>query len=265
MSLYLSQLILNPRSRNVRADLADCHGMHRTLLRAFPRATDADTQHGARERFGVLYRVETDGRSGVTRVLVQSRVEPDWDEVTEVDGAYFVALPDGSPNPAAKEISDALAGLRAGMSLVFRLRANPTRRVSSASADDPLRGKRVELQTEEQWQAWLARKGELGGFRVVTARGQAELAERGAGARAAFGSEAWGSSRTAVPDARAIQNLKLNGVKGTRDSPRKLTFGSVLFDGRLVITDLDAFRLSLEQGIGSGKAYGFGLLSIAPD
>lgn len=30
------------------------------------------------------------------------------------------------------------------------------------------------------------------------------------------------------------------------------------------IVDLDTFRRSLERGIGSGKAYGFGLLSIAP-
>lgn len=45
---------------------------------------------------------------------------------------------------------------------------------------------------------------------------------------------------------------------------QRLTFSSVLFEGELEITDANAFRQTLAQGIGSGKAYGFGLLSIAP-
>jgi CRISPR system Cascade subunit CasE len=43
-----------------------------------------------------------------------------------------------------------------------------------------------------------------------------------------------------------------------------MTFGSVLFEGVLQVTDPDGFRETLATGIGSGKAYGFGLLSIAP-
>jgi len=43
-----------------------------------------------------------------------------------------------------------------------------------------------------------------------------------------------------------------------------MTFGSVLFEGRLTIDDVEKFRETLAIGIGSGKAYGFGLLSIAP-
>jgi CRISPR system Cascade subunit CasE len=42
-----------------------------------------------------------------------------------------------------------------------------------------------------------------------------------------------------------------------------MSFGSVLFEGELIVTDVKAFREALMQGIGSGKAYGFGLLSIA--
>ena len=36
-----------------------------------------------------------------------------------------------------------------------------------------------------------------------------------------------------------------------------------MFDGRLVVTDAALFRQTLVQGIGSGKAFGFGLLSVA--
>jgi CRISPR system Cascade subunit CasE len=43
-----------------------------------------------------------------------------------------------------------------------------------------------------------------------------------------------------------------------------MSFGNVLFDGRLQVTDAEVFRRTLTQGIGSGKAFGFGLLSVAP-
>jgi CRISPR system Cascade subunit CasE len=42
-----------------------------------------------------------------------------------------------------------------------------------------------------------------------------------------------------------------------------LSFGSVLFEGRLKVTDKEKFLDVLYAGIGTGKAYGFGLLSIA--
>jgi CRISPR system Cascade subunit CasE len=38
----------------------------------------------------------------------------------------------------------------------------------------------------------------------------------------------------------------------------------VVFEGRLRVTDAEAFRRALAAGIGSGKAFGFGLLSVAP-
>lgn len=49
-----------------------------------------------------------------------------------------------------------------------------------------------------------------------------------------------------------------------RTGKPNLTFGAVLFEGVLRVTDAAAFRAALERGIGSGKAYGFGLLSVAP-
>lgn len=39
---------------------------------------------------------------------------------------------------------------------------------------------------------------------------------------------------------------------------------SVLYEGVLKVTGPDLFRQTLIHGIGSGKAYGFGLLSVAP-
>ena len=59
--LYLSQLWLNPRSREAWRDLADVQGLHRTLMRAFPDAvatravgygTGDDAPGGARAAVG---------------------------------------------------------------------------------------------------------------------------------------------------------------------------------------------------------------------
>ena len=75
---YLSRLALNPRSREVRRDLADCQQLHRTIMSAFPQAGDGEP---ARERFGVLYRLDAD-RAENAFLLVQSRAEPDWSRLS---------------------------------------------------------------------------------------------------------------------------------------------------------------------------------------
>ena len=48
------------------------------------------------------------------------------------------------------------------------------------------------------------------------------------------------------------------------DCNHNLKFLSVQFDGILQVIEPKRFRKTLVEGIGSGKAYGFGLLSIAP-
>ena len=43
----------------------------------------------------------------------------------------------------------------------------------------------------------------------------------------------------------------------------KVRIRAVTYDGILTVTDADAFRLALSQGIGRGKAYGCGLITVA--
>jgi CRISPR system Cascade subunit CasE len=250
--MYLSRLILDPRNREVRRDLANCHDLHSRILCAFPQSSATDGN--ARAHFGVLYRVETDARSGDVQVIVQSAEVPDW---LTLPSGYLADLR-GHQNPECKDISAAYQGISAGMVLRFRLRANPTRRIArGGKSRDTLAGKRVELQTEEEWNAWITRKGELGGFHVldVTSKPDSPL-ERW---QAAFSVESVNNS--AVRDMRITRDLKVIGQKRGAQGKR-LTFGSVLFEGRLRVTDADRLRASLINGIGSGKAYGFGLVSI---
>jgi CRISPR system Cascade subunit CasE len=233
--LYLSRLCLNARERGVRRDLADCQALHRTLFTAFPQVPDAGG--GARAALGLLYRVEPTNEDGGVPVLVQSYAVPEWSRLSR---GYLLPEWDATEGYAVKSLGPFYRQLQTGMALRFRLHANPTRCV--AKRDDPLCGKRVELRHEEEQLAWLARKGADGGFRLLDVRAAAGIAD----VRASHGANVLGFRRDA-PEGR-----------------RRMTFGSVLFDGRLTITDTKRFLQTLTLGIGSGKAYGFGLLSVAP-
>jgi CRISPR system Cascade subunit CasE len=231
--MYLSRLLLDPRRRDVQRDLSDVHALHQRLLAAFPQR--ASSEPGARAQFGVLYRLD-ERASGAPQVLVQSHDQPNW---KALPGGY---LPDRPDNPACRAIDDFYAALEPGMVLRFRLRANPTRRVFQLKdGEDPKwRGKRVELQGDDNWLAWLQRKGEQHGFLLPG-----------------------GPTQPAYADVRITDEGKLQGRGAQQAGPERLTLAAVRFDGRLAITDIDRFRAALATGIGSGKAYGFGLLSVA--
>ena len=230
--MILSRLMLNPRSREAMRDLADCQELHRTILSAFSQSP----QSAPRGNFGILFRVEySEGRG--PEVLVQSKEMPQWRSLP----ASYICSPAES-----KDISHAWDAIAEGAVFGFRLRANPTRKIETKSgADGTTRnGKRVELRTEQQQIIWLTRKGANGGFEIVYVR-----------------------TATEVPDVRVSDEGKTRGFRspaGGTDGKHRLTFASVLFEGRLRVTEAEKFRATLAHGLGSAKAYGFGLLSIAP-
>ncbi len=93
-------------------------------------------------------------------------------------------------------------------------------------------GKRHGLFKEPDQRAWLERKGRDGGFAPLT------FEVRGA------------TSQTSMKGPQRAGGLQSHFL--------------VEFEGTLGITDSTRFATCLEQGIGSGKGLGFGLLSIAP-
>jgi CRISPR system Cascade subunit CasE len=245
--LYLSRLILDTRARQVRSELAHPYEMHRTLMHAFPNVPAEDAMK-AREKFSVLFRADADDRRNAVTVYVQSSVEPDW-SFLRARRDYLFADPDHS-----KDIAEAYQGLHVGRVLRFHLRANPTRRIANAiESGDELQGKRVGLLREEEQVAWLIRKGrerekgKPGGFEVLLKEVRAPNGEI-----------------TPIPHVNAACEGKQTGLKTGDGQPQEITHLAVRFDGLLRITDADAFRATLAHGIGPAKAFGFGLLSVAP-
>jgi CRISPR system Cascade subunit CasE len=199
-------------------------------MSAFPQTQQPE--ESARERFGVLHRLEVDRRGNRLILYVQSWEEPDWSRL--VPG--YLEENSNLENPACKPVEEKYRGLKTGAVFAFRLQANPTRKIDKKNQKDGPRwhGKRVELRREEDQIAWLQRKGEQGGFELLGVRVQGQVKEQGRRQR-----------------------------RGSSDSP--LTLAAVVFEGHLRITDAGKFYdHSLARGIGPGKAYGLGLLSLAP-
>lgn len=242
MEIYLTKLILNPNSRMVWDDLGNLQNMHRTVSNAFPKIERDDSaphheQKTPRSEFNLLHRLDFDARNGRAVLLVQSSVKPDWS-----------FLRDGYASEIeCKKVHEQYSRIENGMRLLFRLQANPTKRIgkSDTKADERFKPsderkirRRVELRTDEEKIDWLKRKGEDAGFRLTDVRIKEDVA-----------------------NAAVQSSSKQFGRRGRND--KKMTFGSVVFEGVLQVTDAEKFREALRTGIGTGKAYGFGLLSVA--
>ena len=114
----------------------------------------------------------------------------------------------------------------------FSLLANPTRklRVDNADGTRKKNGRRVPLTQREELIAWLVRKAGAGGFTVNP------------------------DTLRTIPRGREFFHNA--GAHGTHTA--------VEFQGELTVTAPAQFRATVAAGIGSAKAFGFGLLVIAP-
>jgi CRISPR system Cascade subunit CasE len=203
--MFLSKLTVQAMSREAQKDLHDRYELHRTLMRAFP------TELGAEER--VMYRVEQAERSPYVVILVQSLDEPNWANDGRMNKVGYLATV-----PSVRYVQP---HIRDGERLMFRLQANPTVKRE---------GKRHAIFQHHALIAWLARKGEQGGFSVSEEDVIiAKLGKFYGKVRFGRGGQVW----------QAVQ-----------------------FDGKLTVTDENLFRKTLMHGVGSAKAFGFGLLSI---
>jgi CRISPR system Cascade subunit CasE len=159
------------------------------------------------------------------KLLVQSETEPDWARAL----ARFFG---GSTQVQMKAYEPEFSG---GECLRFRLRANPTRKVSVPDGREPgkLRKTRVGIigvdeAGEDLQQKWLARK------------------------LAAAGAELHGC--IVIPE----------GTVRSRQGEGTVSLLAVRFEGTLKVDRPEAFREAIRCGIGSAKGFGFGLLSLAP-
>lgn len=172
-----------------------------------------------------LFRPEP-GETGHSYLLVQSDAEPDWERAEEFIGTSLSA----ECKPFEFPRLDAETRLR------FRLRANPIKTIRGGEDEardghGNLKRIRVPLKTEEAQRDWLQRK-----------------------------------LRSAGSDLEGIVVRQEGEVVGRpKKSRSSIKLFSVQFDGTLRVRDPESFVATLSSGIGPGKGFGFGLISIASE
>jgi len=296
--MYLSHLLINvgsdpDRPRPGRLWLRNVYRVHQRLAMAFPSASrleaDGDfLQPYAPEDFpeqrhiadqkpgeidpdalrhvhtprgadnGFLFRIDP-LPSGRAVILVQSALKPNW--------VYAFGLRPGLVDPRTnRPIGNAghlLADfpseprhvhltLEPGSRFRFRLVANPVRKVSRNSLDAQGRpvsekwiGRHVPVPGDaEHLREWLERRAEP---RWSAAR-NSEDKQQPPGFRLI--------DLSSIQTSYVYFNKNHDGATGQR-------LRSARYEGVLEVTDCGHFRQTLARGVGPGKAYGFGLLSLA--
>ena len=257
--MYLSRLILNPRNRQVQRELGNPYELHRTLLTAFPNAA-IHAQRNQLENVGLLFRLETQTHSNLPMLLVQSQAEPDW---TLLAAEYLWQDANawgGDENPKVTQVHPNKIRFVDGQRLNFRLRANPTKRMGKSAEYN--KGKRVGIYKEEKLIEWLKRKGEVSGFCLCPVEG---FAQEPIVYQLQISQDQYSHLEKVIPHRvkEEISGKRITVVQSP-NTKHDLMLHSVQFDGILQVTDPAAFLTAIQAGIGSGKAFGFGLLSVAP-
>ncbi|MDN3355840.1 type I-E CRISPR-associated protein Cas6/Cse3/CasE [Actinomadura sp. DC4] len=135
-------------------------------------------------------------------------------------------LPDGYGTAAVKDIDPLLTRLRPGLPVHYRIAANASKRL--AKADGNHKAKQVVALSGSAADEWWSRKATEHGLAL--------------------------SSLLSTPMPTAT---------GKAGQGQRVSHSLTRFDGLAVITDAERLRAAIVEGIGRGKSYGCGLLSLA--
>lgn len=177
----------------------------------------------------VLWRVDTDNPRRPA-LFVVSRSKPSWEHLVEQAG-----WPGASePQAETKRYDPLLDRLAQDEQYAFRLTANPVENKGRAGDRSARHGHR----TVTHQMSWLERHAPRWGFDLPPAAGAGE-----------------------APDVRIAARER----RSFRRAPGQMvTLQVVTYEGRLKVLDPSALRAALVSGVGPAKAYGCGLLTLAP-
>lgn len=226
--MYLTHMPLNPERRSTRELVSSPQRLHAAVLGGF--------LPGTRDQERILWRLDDDDRHRLNLYVV-SESKPSLDSLVDQAG--------WSANPVWRttDYSRFLDLLEGGQRWVFRLVANPVKnlRRPSESLTAPAgreRGHRTPLVKVEDQLDWLLNRAEHWGFCVPL-----------------------GSS--GVPNVSLSHRSSQRFPRRSDGDTRTVTLQTVRYDGILEVTEAGALRRSLVGGMGSGKGYGCGLMTLA--
>lgn len=223
--MFLSQIDLNPARQGMHRLGRSPQAMHAAVLACFPPGSDAAGAGDGR----VLWRLEQ-GSSHRATLYVSSPSRPDFTSIVEQAG-----WPASESTWRTGSLDPLLGRLTRGQQWAFRLTANPTHAVTTPGRD---RGRTMAHVTVGQQTDWLLSKAARNGFDIVDGeQGQAQL--------------------------EVVHREVVRFGRRTDGHHRQVELSRVTFDGILEVNDTEALRQAMISGIGRGKAYGCGLLTLA--
>ncbi|MFF4041158.1 type I-E CRISPR-associated protein Cas6/Cse3/CasE [Streptomyces sp. NPDC001816] len=228
MTATLTRIRLNRRSKTVRRDLTDTVSLHKTVMLLAPDDLGKHPRHKA----GLLYRLEDGTDDTPPTLLVQSHQPPD-----------LTRLPQDYGSAETRPLHPMFQALAPGRAVRYRIIANASavRRVlADHQPVDNKHGRKVVALYGDDALAWWQRRAHQAGLALTTV------------------------DSTPARFRRAHKRPHPTTEAGEANPPPSPRHALTRFEGLATITDPDQLRHALLTGIGRGKPYGAGLLTLAP-
>ena len=258
--MFLSNLEIDYKSNKVNNWLTNPYKIHQRLWMGFEKQKDDISKPD------FLYRVEEDFRQAgelKPRILVLSNISPLWDNA--FSGEEFLK---GKPQILNLNLDNFIEEDR---SFRFSLKANPTKKIKNYRLlfreeleDFP------ELETRDTRAKYLEGKEKLAKLVETVSKEQREkLPSKRIGIYKEHEQVEW-LKRKGEQSGFEILNLQFD--KGEKEKVSKKSDGKVVhtldllqvhFTGILRVNNVDDFKRAYSNGIGSGKAFGCGMLLLA--
>ncbi|WP_031103912.1 type I-E CRISPR-associated protein Cas6/Cse3/CasE [Streptomyces sp. NRRL S-146] len=243
---YLSRIRINPLRAESRTLLASPRAMHAAVQGGLP---------GLPEQDRTLWRLDADNPHR-PHLFVLTTDKPDWTHLVEqagwpgADGEHY----------AVRDYAPLLQQLAPGRSFAFRLTANPVQNTNRPDKPTARQQARIEAGDRRSFRlghrtaaaqlSWFLTRTQRWGFDIPTAPHL----------------DATHDTNGEPPrDIRITTRQRRSFGKGSATAKEAhVVMHSVTFEGSLRITDPALLTERLLAGIGPSKAYGCGLLTLAP-
>ncbi|MFF6955589.1 type I-E CRISPR-associated protein Cas6/Cse3/CasE [Streptomyces sp. NPDC008317] len=232
--MFLTRFRINTARMGARRLLTSPQSLHAAVMASFAERPD---HQGDGPR--VLWRLDQQSRSEVLLYIV-SPERPDLTHLVEQAGWPTTG------GWQTKPYAPFLTRLTADDTWTFRLTANPVHSIRRHAAEPTKRTAHVTPRHQLDW--LLARQTDAG-FAIVE---RPEPRPDGLP----------GAWHEVVVHNRG--DLSFGKRSETDDRAHQVKLTRVTYDGRLRVTDPDALRRTLTFGLGKAKAYGCGLMTLAP-
>ncbi|WP_228978478.1 type I-E CRISPR-associated protein Cas6/Cse3/CasE [Streptomyces sp. DH12] len=242
--MYLTRFRVNTARPGSRRLLSSPQAIHAAVMSSFPHLlpTGDDTPR-------VLWRIDHNARAEILLYIV-SPDQPDLTHLVEQAG-WPAAAANATADPRLRgwqsySYAPFLERITPGSTWGFRLTANPVHHIRRKEGEPK---KRTAHITPGHQMRWLLERQERSGFRILTKPADRRLTDHG-------------NEHDLIVHNR--RDLRFSKSPDTTQAKHSVSVLAVTFDGRLEVTDPTALRRTLTAGLGKAKAYGCGLMTLAP-